>query len=267
MKIRYQNIDRIIVGKMHRDAEYVMAEDHCHPYFELYYVRLGKCCFFLQDNLYPLEAGDFLLVSPNELHHTLYLEGESCERITVYFKESFLTRAVRPVPGLTVIREAYRETMLSFMDRMLLESKIGDEYSPALLSCCLEQLFLLLGRYQCEPDAARGIPGTGDTAILDAVKYIGAHFSSPLPLREAAAAAGFSPSHFSRKFKALTGVGFKEYLNYVRLKNAAAELLSTRRSVTDIALSNGFSSGNYFKDTFKKAYGCSPREYRNLKNN
>ena len=35
-------------------------------------------------------------------------------------------------------------------------------------------------------------------------------------------------------------------------------------SVTEIATHCGFSDGNYFKDVFKRKYGVSPREYRNL---
>ena len=43
---------------------------------------------------------------------------------------------------------------------------------------------------------------------------------------------------------------------------AALELLSTQDSITEIALRNGFSDSNYFKDAFKKMYGVSPRAYR-----
>ena len=58
------------------------------------------------------------------------------------------------------------------------------------------------------------------------------------------------------------GMGFKEYLNYVRLKHAQTALLTTNSSITDIALEYGFNDSNYFKDLFKKVYGKSPREYR-----
>ena len=53
-----------------------------------------------------------------------------------------------------------------------------------------------------------------------------------------------------------------EYLSLLRLENAAMELLSTQDRITEIALRNGFSDSNYFKDAFRKMYGVSPREYR-----
>ena len=43
---------------------------------------------------------------------------------------------------------------------------------------------------------------------------------------------------------------FKEYLNYVRLKQAATKLAATKLTITDIAMSCGFNDSNYFKDAF-----------------
>ena len=53
-----------------------------------------------------------------------------------------------------------------------------------------------------------------------------------------------------------------EYLTFIRLRSAAHELASTADSVTEVALRCGFSNSNYFKDAFKKQYGCTPRAYR-----
>jgi AraC-like DNA-binding protein len=79
---------------------------------------------------------------------------------------------------------------------------------------------------------------------------------------EIAKAAGLSPTYLSRKFRQATGTGVHEYLTFLRLKEAALELLSTDSSVTEIALRCGFSDGNYFKDVFKKRYGVTPTGYR-----
>ena len=95
-----------------------------------------------------------------------------------------------------------------------------------------------------------------------ATKYIYNNFRKPLTLEEVSSVASLSPTYFSKKFKLITGMGFKEYLNYVRLKHAQTALLTSDSSITDIALEYGFNDSNYFKDLFKKVYGKSPREYR-----
>ena len=73
-----------------------------------------------------------------------------------------------------------------------------------------------------------------------------------------------SPAYFSRKFKSVTGFGFKEYLTNIRIREAAQLLINTGKSVTDIALECGFGDGNYFGDAFKKIKGISPRDFRKM---
>ena len=71
-----------------------------------------------------------------------------------------------------------------------------------------------------------------------------------------------SRSYLSKKFKAVTGFGFKEYIVNVRIKNACRLLLETNKSITDIAFECGFNDSNYFGDSFRKIKGISPRKYR-----
>ena len=92
------------------------------------------------------------------------------------------------------------------------------------------------------------------------------NFSDSLTLDSLAEIAGLSATYFSKKFKATTGFGVKEYISFVRLRHAAMELLSTRRSITEIVMGCGFSDSGYFKDAFKKLNGLSPREFRKAHN-
>ena len=93
-------------------------------------------------------------------------------------------------------------------------------------------------------------------------RVITEHYAEPITAADIAAAAGFSPNYLSRKFREAAGFGVHEYLTFIRLRNAAHELTATGDSITDIALRSGFSNSNYFKDAFKKQYGCTPRDYR-----
>ncbi len=71
-----------------------------------------------------------------------------------------------------------------------------------------------------------------------------------------------SPTYLSKKFRKVTGVTFKEYVNYIRIKQAVQALLTTDDSITKIAVDCGFNSSNYFKDIFRKINGVSPRAFR-----
>ena len=95
-----------------------------------------------------------------------------------------------------------------------------------------------------------------------AARFITEHYAEPITAADIAAAAGFSPNYLSRKFREAAGFGVHEYLTFIRLRSAARLLATTEGSVTEVALRCGFSNSNYFKDAFKKQYGCTPRVYR-----
>lgn len=76
-----------------------------------------------------------------------------------------------------------------------------------------------------------------------------------------------SPTYYSKKFKQITGVGFKEYLTKTRLYEATELLTHTSLNVTEIAIRCGFNDGNYFGDAFRKEFGLSPLQYRKRQKN
>lgn len=83
-----------------------------------------------------------------------------------------------------------------------------------------------------------------------------------ISLEQLAKKFGYSEYHFSRKFKEVSGMQFRDYLRYRRLAFALKQLRDTSDSVLDIALDYGFSSNEAFTRAFKEAYGLTPREYR-----
>ena len=95
--------------------------------------------------------------------------------------------------------------------------------------------------------------------------YMYEHFSEKITLDDMAKKFSMSRSYLSKKFKASTGFGFKEYLINVRIKNACTLLLQTNKSITDIAFECGFNDSNYFGDAFRHIKGISPNKYRKNK--
>lgn len=86
--------------------------------------------------------------------------------------------------------------------------------------------------------------------------------NSSVGVDDMAAAAATSRSSLNRKTKALLGVTPADFLKEARMKRACQQLLSTARSVNDIAYSCGFSNVKYFSKCFKASLGMSPTEYR-----
>lgn len=73
---------------------------------------------------------------------------------------------------------------------------------------------------------------------------------------------GFSSGYLSALFKKLFGKSFQSYVLDLRLEKAKLLLLTTDMKNYQIAESIGISDVNYFGVRFKKAYGLSPKQYK-----
>jgi AraC-like DNA-binding protein len=95
-----------------------------------------------------------------------------------------------------------------------------------------------------------------------AIEHIHSHLSEKLSSSELAEVACMSASHFSRVFKSETGLSPVEYLQKARLERAKKLILAGDLSITQVALSSGFSGGSYLTERFKSAFGMTPSEFR-----
>lgn len=77
-----------------------------------------------------------------------------------------------------------------------------------------------------------------------------------------AALAGLGVTAFTDWCRRLTGRSPRWVLIEERLRRAKALLADSDRSITDIALSTGFSSSQHFSTSFKKLYGETPTTFR-----
>src|SRR6185312_2961653 len=98
--------------------------------------------------------------------------------------------------------------------------------------------------------------------LLRAKDLADARYDEPLDVGDLARAAGLSPAHFSREFRAAFGESPHAYLLTRRLERAAALLTTTDRSVAEICFDVGLRSVGSFTTSFGRAYGCSPSVYR-----
>lgn len=73
---------------------------------------------------------------------------------------------------------------------------------------------------------------------------------------------GYSEFYVSRKFFEISGMKYRDYLRYRKLAFALKEVRDSNEKILDIAVKYGFSSGEAFSRTFKKAYGISPSSFR-----
>ena len=90
-------------------------------------------------------------------------------------------------------------------------------------------------------------------------KHIG---EEDLRAEDMASAMNLGRTVFYRKLKLLVGVTPTEFLRQVRIQRAIQLITLSKKPVSEIAYSVGFSDPKYFSKCFKKETGMSPSEYR-----
>ncbi|MEG0639433.1 MAG: PocR ligand-binding domain-containing protein [Clostridia bacterium] len=112
--------------------------------------------------------------------------------------------------------------------------------------------------------SAVSMPSTqsGSAAIRVAIRFIAKHYAEPLTLSQLASEVSLSPSYFSAQFAKIMGMGYREYVNFVRVEEAKRLLSATDYPLSQIAVAIGFSDQSYFSKVFKRATGLSPQKYR-----
>ncbi len=265
------------VSKVRRDATQKIQEPHTHPYYEIFYLINGDCTFFLNHNIYQLNKGDMVIVPKGEIHNATFPEHGTSERFVVCFREANLSwlddllgsEMVQQTieAGVISIPDRRREYVESLMAKLLFENDGPDVLSPAFIRTGIVELFLFIIRCQrYEHNAIKEID-VDNQLMQEIATYIYQNYDKKLTLVDMSEKFNISRSYLSKKFKVITGFGFKEYVVNVRIKNACRLLLETNKSITDIAFECGFNDSNYFGDAFRHVKGVSPNKYRKYNEN
>lgn len=232
-----------------------MPSMHYHASYELYYLEAGNREYFVEDRVFSVSAGTFVLIPPGKLHKT---GGDYGLRTLVVFSDAFLGRNFSPIAvegllkcfdHLQIIPPESRQPEFKGMLKKLEESNSELEFA-VYLSVLLTELSKCTAEETC------------DEYMSGIVEYINSHYAQITAINQIAEHFFLSKYHLCRVFKNAMGITLIDYLNQVRVKNACGLLSSTDQSIQKIAVLCGFRSGTYFSNLFKKHTGLSPREYR-----
>jgi AraC-like DNA-binding protein len=98
--------------------------------------------------------------------------------------------------------------------------------------------------------------------MLEILDHINVHYKENIKVEELAAVVGYSPSHFRRVFKALTGKTTSLYIQTLRVQEACKLLGKREMSVEQIAESVGYSDMKHFYTVFKRITHKLPKAFR-----
>lgn len=145
----------------------------------------------------------------------------------------------------------------------LIEKYDDDELAAQVAEwLCLERIRLPSERQRLP---LQNLGGESQPRLMQAIQLMEAHTEEPLATEEIAKRVNLSRRHLERLFKRYLGSMPARYYLELRLKRAQQLLLSSNKSIIQIGLGCGFSSGPHFSSAYKSYFNLTPRDERNRK--
>lgn len=126
-----------------------------------------------------------------------------------------------------------------------------------------EELIKTLRVMRAELDRKTGCAERDDGELVTRVKsYIALYYGEEISMRTISEALHYNEVYLGRLFLKRTGLSFRDYLNQVRIRQAAGLLAEGGHRVSDVAIQVGYKDLNYFCRMFKSVFGEPPSKYK-----
>lgn len=233
---------------------------HLHREIELIYMLAGRGAAYVNGETYPLRAGDLFVVFPNQAH--MYFDARD-ERYMICIlspdllpDNAALLHRCRPENPVLPMAPHHGATLGKLLEILLAQAEAGQTGRACLH--CLRAFFDLLLEQLPLAEAGR----KEGALVQNIYHYVRANFREPLCLPALAEAFHISESYAAHIFSDKLKIGFRRYLNALRVNEACILLQNSELPVTEVAYSCGFSTIRTFNRAFFKEKGLSPRAYR-----
>lgn len=252
---------------------------HHHEFDEIVIVRSGEGSHVTENGAYTIRKGDTFLIPFGSSHEYKNLRNLRIANILFHkndWKHKYGDLADSPGYNIffennTRFKEEFRfSNRLTLSDESLQEceqifSRMLQEQSGKQpgRNCMNGLLFLNLCVIICRGFSNEEKVCSSEISDLSRLlRFMEKNHPEPWKLEDLARKINRSVSSLTALFRSALGISPIEYLNTIRLEQAAKELRETGHPVSAVAFAHGFSDSNYFSTRFSRHFGCSPREYR-----
>jgi len=165
-------------------------------------------------------------------------------------------------------RESTRDIPVIILTARLLSDADLDRCNQGVATILGKGLFSAeetLGHVEAALARQHTLNRTTQQLIRKAMAYIHTHYSEPLSREEIAERVGISADYLTDCFRQEVGITPGAYIRRYRIHQACELLRSSEQSITQIALSVGFSDSAHFTRTFQRELNMTPRAFRRSK--
>ena len=253
------------------NKEWNMADLQAHDFYEIYYLLKGKRNIFIENKIFTLQENSLVIIPPFQMHKT---EGGPYKRLNLYISTDLLDKNEQKFLAscssfLSFELEKSKKNIILSLFRLFLSKANEKEALNKKYSLSLAKTFLYILQSSTLQPLPHYSPITQNNAnknlIVDIISYINNHFQENITLDLLKNKFFVSKNTLCKNFQQTMKCSVMEYCSALRLNEAKHLLLTTDKSIEDIADLCGYSSANYFSLLFKSKTGLAPSIYRKKK--
>lgn len=222
----------------------------------------GEAVWEIEDRSYSIRSGDIVFLNIGQKRYFTSFGKEGFRLCTFTLTRNAFSGIHHFMFFLDRVKNRKNVIKSSALSALLEEAY--DEWKTELpsryelISAKFTEFFIKAER--AADDSFRPVTQT-DLEMLELMNHIDANITAGISLHAVAKKAGMSESTFSRRFSAMNGISFKQYVTEKKLQHAIRLLQTTDLKMIDIALDSGFDSISGFYDAFKKKTGTTPSKF------
>lgn len=247
----------------------VATQEHTHDFYEIFIIEEGEVNHFINKEQKLMKKGDMYFVRPEDEHCFRKGNCRKAQFVNFAFSEKVF-QSVRLMGGQYLDMEGGKGRVeahvpgrmeiavlskLSFLARER-SGLFSLSRKGMALSILLDCMIILEGQTEGRASAPEWL----DFACREMKKEV----NYMEGIQRFVELSGKSQEHLTRSMKKYYDITPTEYLNRIKLEQAAILLETTDDPILDIMFDCGFNNVSYFNRLFKENYGITPGKYRML---
>lgn len=249
---------------------------HNHTDFQVLYVLEGELSLKLFYAKYRLQPGSIHIIHSEDVHSLRSITEKNLVLVISFNREYF--QSIFPHFSSTIfitnIQEGAFEKRDILCDQIF--AIVSEEYDKSagyitrINNAAVAFINTLMNNFRgfvVDDTQKRFIHKTSHDYIQTdrvsrIIQYVYENYPYKISLANIAGKEQMSPYYLSHIFHKLVGINFRDFLSMVRVEMSEFSVLSTNKSITQIAQDMGFSDAKYYVSHFHKYMGFHPKEYR-----
>lgn len=249
----------------------ISPEQFIPEHFFLFLLK-GSMTSYDGNKHYNMKPGDYCIARKNHLvRYTKYKDEGQFEKVIIAFDETFLKKFLERHPYHAEPTD-HKDSFLFIKEDKLINNFVQslepyyngtEKLDDIFVDIKREELLMIL--LKNNPDLKNIFFNFNIPHKIDLEKFMNHNYKFNISMERFAFMTGRSLSTFKREFKTIFNTSPGKWLMNRRLQEAYFLLNKENKKPTDIYIDLGFEDLSHFSYVFKKEFGVSPSELKNVK--